>query len=265
MNYVFLAPAVPVVSSARHGGSAPERVQVMAAGELGPPRRIGARAGAGDGCHQACKTEHGLEAVTIEGEIRLQVVVIMQPGQDGRAKCIAGADGVDHVDLGGRDPYGAARAHGDGTIGSHRDHDEARAELQHPGGARLAVQLGKEPGQVAFAGFDDGAVRSERIDAASIRLVVPQQLGSNVGVEHQEPVLALPSSKIGERRRHRFQHQAQGADVQSVHLGGQCRGHHLRRQVRRRRSVHVELVLREAFTIELGHGQGGRFGPIADE
>ena len=75
--------------------------------ELGAPRRIGSRSRAGDCRHQACESEHARKLVRIEHEIRPQRVVIVQSGQDPGAKCIAGSDRVDHLDLRGCDPNGA--------------------------------------------------------------------------------------------------------------------------------------------------------------
>src|SRR6266566_921462 len=78
------------------------RARKSDADELSAPWRVGAGAGTSDGGDQAGELERGTEFVTVEMKVPVQPVVVGEPGEQGGTECVAGADGVDHIDGGSR-------------------------------------------------------------------------------------------------------------------------------------------------------------------
>jgi hypothetical protein len=95
--------------------------------EIRPTRRVGAGAGARDRGDQARELEGGTKLVALEMEIPLQVVVVLEPGKQAGAECVASADSIDDVDHRSGDTYFNPGADAKRSVGPQRHHDESGA------------------------------------------------------------------------------------------------------------------------------------------
>ena len=183
--------------------------------------------------------------------------MVVEPGKQAGAECVAGADRIDDVNHWRGDLGFRAGADPEGPVGPQGHHDQAGAASQKRVGGRLQIELRIEPRDVGITRLDDRALRDDRLHPLAIAGRAVQQHGPDVWINHDQPVAVLAPDQPGDRRGHWFQYQPEGADVKGRDNRRKRGRQHLRRQVGCRGPVDHEPVRGVAIAVDLGHCQGG--------
>src|SRR5216683_1795018 len=237
------------------------------------PRWVGARPRACEGGGQTSEFEGSLHLFFLEVEIRLDRIVVVQPGQERGTERVAGPDRVDDHNFHRVNGYVEATVGGERSLRPERHHDQARSLAEDSVSRILVAHPRIEPGQVGIAGLDDGALGDRLMQTVAV-LAFGGEPESDVGVDHHNAPVVLATDQLDQSGGHRLEHEPQRPQMNSFDLGAQPFGNHVPGEVGCRRALDEKLIFGQSGAIDLGNRNGRRFraharqfeaGPVGDQ